>query len=269
MKNELAALLTLIITLPGLQGQAQNIESVNNQNTNKMKAKSVLIVVTSTGEIEQTGKKTGLWIEELASPYYLFTDQGIAVTIASPKGGKGPVDPKSTQPDFSTATVKRFFSDSAAQHLLDHTIKLSDINPDDYDAVYYPGGTGPVWDLPQNALSIHIIESFYQTGKPTALVCHAPAALKQVRDSNGELLIRGKKIAGYSNSEEAAGASKDMVPFSLEDMIKAEGGIYVKGEDWHSFVVSEGNLITGQNPGSSAAVAQTVIAALKSSQSLH
>lgn len=229
-----------------------------------MKTKKILIVVTSTSEVTGTGKKTGLWLEEFATPYYLFTEKGATVTIASPKGGKAPVDPKSMLPDYITESVKRFTQDVAAQKMLNTTVALRDISPNDYDAVFYPGGTGPVWDLPQDEQSIRIIESFYNHGKPTALVCHAPAALKNVKDSNGDLVIKGKKIAGYSNSEEAAGQSNDMVPFSLETMLKEEGAIYVKGEDWHSFMVFEGNLITGQNPASSGAVAQKIIDDLSS-----
>ena len=258
MKIGTKSLMALLLPLLAFQGYGQSNSSIN-KNNNKMKTKNVLIVVTSTDEVKSTGKKTGLWIEEFASPYYLFTEQGITVTVASPKGGKAPIDPKSTLPDYSTTSVKRFFNDPAAQEKLNNTIPLRDVNPNDYDAVFYPGGTGPVWDLPQNEQSIRIIESFYNNGKPTALVCHAPAALKNAKDSNGDLIIKGKKIAGYSNSEEAAGQSGDMVPFSLETMLKNEGAIYVKGEDWHSFMVFEGNLITGQNPASSIAVAQKII----------
>jgi len=257
MKLSIKILPALLLTLIVFQGQAQT--SSFTVNNNKMKTKKVLIVVTSTAEVNSTGKKTGLWIEEFATPYYLFTARGITVTVASPKGGKAPIDPKSTLPDYSTETVKRFFNDPAAQEKLDHTIPLSEVNPQDYDAVFYPGGTGPVWDLPENDYSIRLIESFYNDGKPTALVCHAPAALKHVKDSNGDLLVKGKKIAGYSNSEETAGQSGDMVPFSLETMLKEAGADYVKGEDWHSFMVFEGNLITGQNPASSGAVAQKII----------
>lgn len=258
MKLHIKFLSALLLSVLALQGSAQT-SSLNSINKQKMKTKKVLIVVTSTAEVKSTGKKTGLWIEEFATPYYLFTAQGIQVIVASPDGGQAPIDPKSTQLDYTTETVKKFFSDPAALEKLAHTISLSKIDPNDYDAVYYPGGTGPVWDLPENSYSIHLIESFYNDGKPTALVCHAPAALKHVKDSNGDLLIKGKKIAGYSNSEEAAGQSGDMVPFSLETMLKDQGADYVKGEDWHSFMVFEGNLITGQNPASSSAVAQKII----------
>ena len=262
MKNKFLG--ALLMPFVALLGYSQSVTTLNNQKSD-MKTKKVLIVVTSTNEVKKTGKKTGLWIEEFASPYYLFTAQGYDVVVASPKGGEAPIDPKSTLSDYSTGSTKLFFADPAAQEKLKHTITLKQVNPDDYVAVMYAGGTGPVWDLPENKQSIHIIETFYKEGKPTALVCHAPAALKNVKDSNGEPLVKGKQITGYSNSEEAAGQSGDMVPFSLETMLKSEGANYVKGEDWHPFVVAEGNLITGQNPASSGPVAEKVIETLKSS----
>jgi putative intracellular protease/amidase len=263
MKNSFKGLLVIVIALFSIKGYAIRDIILNTKQISKMATKKVLIVVTSASVVKSNGKPTGLWIEEFASPYYLFSAAGFEITVASPNGGKAPIDPKSKLPDFSTETTKKFFTDPAAQEKLNNTIKLSDVNPKDYDAVYYPGGTGPTWDLPENKYSIHIIETFYQEGKPTALVCHAPAALKNVKDAHGQALVKDKKIAGYSNSEEAAGQSRDMVSFSLEDMVRAEGGIYVKGEDWHPFVVNEGNLITGQNPGSSMGVAQKIIDALK------
>lgn len=258
MKLSIKTLPALFLLLPTLQAGAQT-HLLNLVNKHQMKTKKVLIVVTSTSEVKSAGKKTGLWIEEFATPYYLFSARGIAVSVASPDGGNAPIDPKSALPDYSTESVKKFFSDPVAQEKLAHTVPLGKVDPGDYDAVYYPGGTGPVWDLPENEYSIRIIESFYNNGKPTALVCHAPAALKHVKDSNGDLLVKGKKIAGYSNSEETASQSSDMVPFSLETMLKEAGADYVKGEDWHSFMVFEGNLITGQNPASSGAVAQKII----------
>ncbi|PSL44330.1 putative intracellular protease/amidase [Chitinophaga niastensis] len=229
---------------------------------NKLASKKVLIVVTSFDEVKSTGIKTGTWIEEFATPYYLLTDKGIEVTIASPNGGKAPIDPKSAKPEFSTAAVKRFYSDKVAQKRLDQTVKLNEVHAKDYDAVFYPGGHGPMWDLPENPLSIHLIASFYEAGKPVALVCHAPAALKNVKDKSGEPLIKGKQVAGYSNSEETAGQTTAETPFLLEDMLKEKGANYVKGEDWHPFVVASGNLITGQNPASAEAVAEKIIAAL-------
>jgi len=258
MKQAIQALLAI----PSLLLTA-NIFATGIPDSNNRKVKRVLIVVTSADRVSSNGKPTGLWLEEFASPYYLFREAGVEVTVASPKGGIAPIDPKSTQADYLTETTKKFLADPAALQTLQHTVKLNDVNPKNYDAVYYPGGTGPTWDLPGDKNSIRIIETFYRTGKPTALVCHAPAALKNVKDANGEALVKGKRIAGYSNSEEAAGQSTDMVAFSLEDMVKSEGGNYIKGEDWHSFVVNDGNLITGQNPGSSLAVAQKILDTLK------
>lgn len=263
MKNYFKFLAIIALAFTAYQGQSQSKINSVNKHTDQMKAKRVLIVVTSTDEVESTGKKTGLWIEEFAAPYYKFTEQGFEVTVASPKGGKAPIDPKSVLPDYSTETVKRFFADGVAQQKLNSTLALDAVKARDYDAIYYAGGTGPVWDLPQNKSSISLIQIFYADGKPTALVCHAPAALKNVKDIHGQFLIKGKEITGYSNSEEATGQSKDMVPFSLEDMVNENGGHYVKGEDWHPFVVSEGNLITGQNPASSGPVADKIIELLK------
>lgn len=225
--------------------------------------KKILIVVTSFDEVKSTGNKTGTWIEELATPYYQLTDQGYTVTIASPKGGKGPVDPKSIRPEFSTEAVKRFYNDAAAQHQLDHTVLLSDVQEKNYDAVFYPGGHGPMWDLPENALSIKLISAFYEAGKPVVLVCHAPAALKNVKDKSGVPLIKGKQVAGFTNSEEVAGQTTHEVPFMLEDMLKEKGAEYVKGADWQPFAVSAGNLITGQNPASAKLVGERLIAALE------
>lgn len=256
-------LATLILSL-ATRAHAEGGSIFNKFNSKNMKEKKVLIVVTSANLIKSNGKPTGLWLEEFASPYYLFTEAGIEITVASPNGGKAPIDPKSTLADFSTESSRRFLSDTAAQGKLNHTIKLSEVNTGDYDAVYYPGGTGPTWDLPEDKNSIRIIETFYREGKPTALVCHAPAALKYTKDARGKSLVKGKKIAGYSNSEEIAGQSTGMVAFSLEDLLKSEGANYVKGEDWHPFVVNDGNLITGQNPASSGPVAQEIIEALRS-----
>jgi putative intracellular protease/amidase len=258
MKQAIQALMAIPSLLLTANIYAAGIPDLNNR-----KVKRVLIVVTSVDHISSNGKPTGLWLEEFASPYYLFREAGVEVTVASPKGGTAPIDPKSIQANYLTETTKKFLADSAAREKLAHTIKLSDVNPKNYDAVYYPGGTGPTWDLPEDKNSIRIIETFYRTGKPTALVCHAPTALKNVKDTTGLALVKGKRIAGYSNSEEAAGQSTDMVAFSLEDMVKSEGGNYVKGEDWHSFIVNDGNLITGQNPGSSIAVAQKILDALQ------
>jgi putative intracellular protease/amidase len=265
-KTTLIYSLLLFIPFLVLGENERNSTNLNKQMTNHMKTKKVLIVVTSFDEVVATGTKTGIWIEEFAAPYFLFTDQGIEVTIASPKGGKAPIDPKSMLPDYSTDAVKRFFADPAAQERLNHTTLLEEIRTEDYDAVFYPGGHGPMWDLPENKKSVEIIESFYNAAKPVALVCHAPAALKNVKSKTGELLVKGKKIAAFANSEEIAGQTTDEVPFMLEDMLKESGAVYEKGADWQSFVVSDGPLITGQNPASSTLVAEKIMAALKSVQ---
>ncbi|OKS87567.1 type 1 glutamine amidotransferase domain-containing protein [Mucilaginibacter polytrichastri] len=229
---------------------------------NNIKSKKVLIVVTSFDEVKSTGHKTGIWIEEFATPYYLLTGQGIEVTIASPQGGKAPIDPKSTLPDFTTDDVKRFFGDEDAQNRLNNTIKLTDVDAADYDAIFYPGGHGPMWDLPEDVKSIELIQSFYEAGKPVALVCHAPAALQNVKAKNGDPLVKGKQVAGFTNTEEIAGQSTAEVPFMLEDMLIEKGAKYAKGADWQPFAVVDGNLITGQNPASSHSVAEKIIAAL-------
>jgi putative intracellular protease/amidase len=223
-----------------------------------MKKKKVLFVVTSTAEVPTTGKKIGLWIEEFAAPYYFLTEQGFQVTISSPKGGVAPIDPKSTLPDFSTEPVKKFFNDKAAVQQLNETVALKDIDPNEFDAVFYPGGNGPMWDLPNNKESIRIIEDFHRKGKVVALLYHAPAALEQVKGPDGKPLINGIKVTSYSNSEDAASQNQENVPYSLEDMLKGKGGLYVHGEDWHSFAVNDGGLITGQNPASSHLVAQLI-----------
>ena len=227
-----------------------------------MKQKKVLFVMSSTDKITTTGQPTGTWIEEFASPYYYLVGKGVEITIATPRGGVAPIDPKSQQPDYVTASVKRFNEDHTARELLKHTKKLADINPGDYDAVFYPGGHGPTWDLPGNRISISIIESFNAEGKPVALVCHGPAALVNARAANGEPLIKGKKVAGFTNSEEQAGNTTDAVPFSLEDRLKERGALYQKGADWQSFAVSDGKLFTGQNPASAEAVAELLFKAL-------
>ena len=262
MKIKTTLLLALVLPLIALQANAQSHTNLLKQNINKMKPKKVLIVVTSFDQIKSTGKKTGTWIEEFATPYYLLTDQGIEVTIASPKGGVAPIDPKSALPEYSTASVKRFYGDAATQEKMNHTLVLNDVHAKDYDAIFYPGGHGPMWDLPENAKSIDLIETFYNEGKPVALVCHAPAALKNVKAKNGDPLVKGKQVSAYSNSEETAGKTTDEVPFMLEDMLKENGANYVKGEDWHPYAVQDGQLITGQNPASAELVAQKIIAAL-------
>ncbi|SFE09147.1 Putative intracellular protease/amidase [Chitinophaga sp. CF118] len=223
--------------------------------------KKVLIVVTSFSDLKDGGK-TGLWLEEFTTPYYLLTEKGVQLTIASPKGGKAPIDPRSTSDNFLTPSAKKFLGDAAAQERLNNTVALSTVNAKDYDAIFYPGGHGPMWDLPQNAYSIKLIQSFYEAGKPVALVCHAPAALKNVKDKKGEYLIKGKTVAGFTNSEEQAAQTVGIVPFLLEDMLKERGAKYEKGADWSAFAVQDGLLITGQNPASAQLVAEKLIKVL-------
>ncbi|GGH78640.1 putative intracellular protease/amidase [Filimonas zeae] len=223
--------------------------------------KKVLIVVTSFGELAN-GDKTGIWLEEFSTPYYKLTEKGVQVTIASPKGGKAPIDPKSTSEAFLTPSAKKFLADAAAQERLNNTVTLALIKASDYDAVFYPGGHGPMWDLPENKTSIALISGLIQKGKPVALVCHAPAALKNVKLANGEYLIKGKRVAGFTNSEENAGGSVAMTPFLLEDMLKQRGAKYEKGADWQPFAVQDGWLITGQNPASAEPVTEKLLAAL-------
>lgn len=223
----------------------------------------VLIVLTSHDQLGDTGKKTGFWLEEFASPYYRLKDADVQVTLASPRGGQPPLDPKSNEADFQTDDTRRFDDDQAAQKELSKTAKLSEMNVEEFDAVFYPGGHGPLWDLHNNSDSIRLIEAFIDAGKPVATVCHAPAVLLKAKDKNGDPLVKGKKVTGFSNSEEAAVELTNVVPYLLEDQLLALGGVYQKVEDWNSLAVVDGLIITGQNPGSSAAVAEELVKALK------
>lgn len=225
-------------------------------------AKKILMVLTSHAELGDTGEKTGFWVEEFAAPYYVFKDAGATLTLASPAGGQPPIDPKSELADFQTDATRRFDADSDAQQQLAQTLKLSDVNADDYDAVFYPGGHGPLWDLTENPTSIALIEQFLGQNKPVSAVCHASAALLNVKNSDGEYALKGATVTGFSNSEEDAVALTDVVPFLLEDELIARGGNYQKAEDWHPFAVESGLLITGQNPASSEQVALQVLAKL-------
>lgn len=223
----------------------------------------VLIVLTSHDELGDTGEKTGFWLEEFASPYYRLKDAGVQVTLASPLGGQPPLDPKSNETDFQTDDTRRFDKDDAAQKALANTAKLSEMSVGDFDAVFYPGGHGPLWDLRNDSNSIALIESFLAAEKPVATVCHAPAVLLGARDENNLSIVKGRNVTGFSNSEEAAVELTDVVPFLLEDELIAMGASYQKSEDWHPFVVVDGLIITGQNPASSAAVADALLKALK------
>lgn len=222
----------------------------------------VLIVLTSHDQLGDTGKKTGFWLEEFASPYYLLKDAGVQVTLASPRGGQPPLDPKSNKPDFQTDDTRRFDDDQAAQNELANTAKLSEMKVKDFDAAFYPGGHGPLWDLHNDNDSIALIEGFIAAGKPVATVCHAPAVLLKAKDKNGDPLVKGKKVTGFSNSEEAAVELTDVVPYLLEDQLVAKGGQYQKVKDWNSLAVVDGLIITGQNPSSSGAVAEALLKAL-------
>jgi putative intracellular protease/amidase len=223
----------------------------------------VLIVLTSHDELGDTGEKTGFWLEEFASPYYHLKDAGAQVTLVSPSGGQPPLDPKSQEPDFQTDATRRFDDDQAAQNELANTAKLAEIKVEDFDAVFYPGGHGPLWDLHNDSDSIALIEGFIAAGKPVATVCHAPAVLLKAKDQNGDPLVKGKKVTGFSNSEEAAVELTDVVPYLLEDQLIAKGGMYQKVEDWNPLAVVDGLIITGQNPASSDAVAEALVKALK------
>lgn len=215
----------------------------------------VLIVLTSHGELGDTGHKTGFWIEEFAAPYYKLSDAGAQITLASPKGGQPPIDPKSAAPESQTDASRRFNEDKELQELLTQTQKLSEVSADDFDAVFYPGGHGPLWDLATDKNSAALIEAFYTNKKPVGFVCHAPAVLKDVK-VNGEYLVKGKKVTGFSNTEEAAVGLTNVVPFLLEDALQTRGATYSKASDWQAYAVEDGLLITGQNPASSRLVAE-------------
>ncbi|MBN1086945.1 type 1 glutamine amidotransferase domain-containing protein [Erwinia aphidicola] len=219
----------------------------------------ILMVLTSHDRLGNTGRKTGFWLEELAAPYYAFKDAGAQITLASPKGGNPPLDPKSNEPDFQTEHTHRFEADAAATAQLAATVRLDSISAADYDAVFYPGGHGPLWDLAEDENSIRLIENFLAANKHVALVCHAPGVLRHVTTPEGEPLVAGRKVTGFTNSEEEAVGLTEVVPFLVEDELIAKGGIYSKGPDWSSYVVSDGLLITGQNPTSSAATAEQLL----------
>ncbi len=223
---------------------------------------NILMVLTSHDRLGDTGKKTGFWLEEFAAPYYAFIDAGVNVTLASPAGGQPPLDPSSDTADAQTKDTKRFKEDAKAQEHLANTEKLADMKAEDFDSVFYPGGHGPLWDLAIDKNSINLIETFVTQDKPVAFVCHSPAALKNVK-IDGEYLVKGKTVTGFSNSEEEAVSLTDVVPFLVEDALKDNGGHYEKAADWESFVVEDGLLITGQNPASSEEAAKRLMAKLK------
>ena len=223
----------------------------------------ILIVLTSHSQLGNSEAKTGFWIEEFAAPYYIFKEAGAEIILASPNGGQPPIDPKSDTPENQTDATIRYKKDHDLLDLIANTIKLENIISDDFDAVFYPGGHGPLWDLSTNKKSIELLEEFWDDKKPIATVCHAPSVLLNVKDQDGNYLIKGKNITGFSNTEEVAVKLEDIVPFMLEDELKAKGGMYSKKEDWASHVVTDGLLITGQNPASSQEVANELLKLLK------
>ncbi|MFM0194586.1 MULTISPECIES: type 1 glutamine amidotransferase domain-containing protein [Paraburkholderia] len=219
----------------------------------------VLMVLTSHDQLGNTGRKTGFWLEELAAPYYAFKDAGAEIVLASPKGGQPPLDPKSNEPANQTDATRRFEADEAAKAQLAATVRLDSVSQAQFDTVFYPGGHGPLWDLAEDRHSIELIQSFIAAGKPVALVCHAPGVLRHVTTPDGKPLVEGKQVTGFTNSEEAAVGLTEIVPFLVEDELKARGGIYSKSDDWAPYVVTDGLLITGQNPASSSSAAATLM----------
>ena len=217
------------------------------------------MVLTSHSKLGDTGRQTGFWLEEFAAPYYVFKDAGAQITVASPLGGQPPLDPSSDMPNAQTAATRRFKDDASAQVLLANTLKLRDMAATDFDAVFYPGGHGPLWDLAENAYSRALIESMLTAGKPVAAVCHAPGVLRHVTGADGNPVVKGRSLTGFSNSEEKAAGLTDVVPFLVEDMLKKNGGHYAKADDWLPFVVTDGLLVTGQNPASSAPAASALL----------
>jgi len=221
--------------------------------------KKILMVLTSHDELGNTGNKTGFWVEEFAAPYYAFIDAGVEVTLATPKGGQAPIDPTSTLADFKTADTERYDADDSAQAKIATTVILSSLNEADFDGVFYPGGHGPLWDLTDNTDSITLIESFLKAGKAVATVCHASAALLNVKDVSGDFAVKGKAVTGFTNSEEDAVQLTEVVPFLVEDELIKRGGEYQKAQDFHPFAVQDGLIITGQNPASSALAAEKLL----------
>ncbi|MGV9213355.1 type 1 glutamine amidotransferase domain-containing protein [Micromonospora sp. RB23] len=220
---------------------------------------TVLMVLTSHDQLGDTGRKTGFWLEELAAPYYRFRDAGWEVTLASPNGGRPPLDPKSNEPDFQTEQTRRFEADADAAGQLDSTLRLDSVSAEDFDAVFYPGGHGPLWDLAEDENSIRLIERFVAAGKPTALVCHAPGALRHCTTPDGVPLVAGRRVTGFTDSEEEYMGLTKVVPFLVEDELIAKGGEFSKAGNFEPYVVTDGLLVTGQNPASSGPAAEQLI----------
>ncbi len=223
----------------------------------------ILMVLTSHDRLGDTGKKTGFWLEEFAAPYYVFKDAGAEITLASPEGGQPPLDPKSDDESAQTDATRRFKADADAQQQLATTMPLASVRAGDFDAVFYPGGHGPLWDLAEDAQSIALIEKTFAAKKPLALVCHAPGVLRHAKAPDGQPLVKGRKVTGFTNSEEEGVQLTKVVPFLVEDMLKANGGEYAKGADWAPFVLTDGMLVTGQNPASSEGAAEALLQLLK------
>lgn len=261
MKSSFIIIFSVLLVLSCASNTKEKSEYNSKQETEK--PIKVLLVLTSHDELGDTGKKTGFWLEEFAGPYYYLLDKGVEITLASPQGGLPPIDPKSELPDFQTESTRRFNQDKETQEVLSKTVKLASVSQEDFDAIFYSGGYGPMWDLADNETSINLIESFYNNNKPVASVCHAPAIFKNTEDVDGNSLIQGKKVTAYSNSEEAAVDFTEIVPFSVEDMLKENGGIYSKGPDWGAYALEDGLIITGQNPASAELVAELLLNKLK------
>ena len=220
---------------------------------------NILMILTSHDKLGDTGKKTGFWLEEFAAPYYVMADAGAKITLASPKGGQPPIDPTSDAANAQTDDTRRFKGDATARAALAATVKLADLDLNAFDAVFFPGGHGPLWDQSEDPANIHLIEFFASGGRPIAAVCHAPAIFRHTKGANGKPLVSGRNVTGFTNTEEAAAGLTDVVPFLVEDMLMANGGIYTKGADWASHVVIDGKLVTGQNPASSKAAAEALV----------
>ncbi len=228
----------------------------------------ILMVLTSHAQLGDTGRKTGFWLEEFAAPYYVFKEAGATLTLASPLGGQPPLDPKSDDAASQTAATRRYKSDTAAQSALADTVVLSTLHAAKFDALFYPGGHGPLWDLAEDPASIALIDAMTAAGKPVAAVCHAPGVLRHARTPGGQWLVTGKNITGFTNTEEEAAGLSKVVPFLVEDMLRDQGGRYSKAADWQPHVVVDGRLITGQNPASSEGAARALLTALGNASSL-
>ena len=222
----------------------------------------ILIVLTSHDQLGDTGRKTGFWLEELAAPYYVFKDAGAEVVLASPKGGRPPLDPKSNEPGFQTDLTRRFEADRDANAVLADTVRLDSVNPEGFDAVFYPGGHGPLWDLAEDPASVRLIETTLKAGRPVTLVCHAPGVLRHAKAPDGRPLVDSKDVTGFTNTEEEAVGLTKVVPFLVEDELKRNGGRFSKAGDWEPYVVADGPLITGQNPASSGPAAERLLGLL-------